>query len=173
MEEEMVNIVDENNVTLYQTSKKEAHIRGCLHETIIAEIINPAGDWYLVRQSSDRQDAGKLVSPVGGHVRTGESYRQALKREVFEETGIKSFVAVYKGKTIYSRKVRDTLENHYFVIYELHTTKIPHLGPEAEEFVLFPLATLKKRIQYQPELFGQAFFPVIRTAYKDLFSLTS
>ncbi len=89
--DEIVDVVNENNKVLYQITKTEAHQKGLLHRTVIAEIKDTKGRWTLVKQASDRQDAGQYVSPVGGHARAGETEEETLKRGAFEEAGLKNF----------------------------------------------------------------------------------
>ena len=62
---EYVDIVNENDDIIGSVSKQEAHEKGLLHRTVISEVINTEGKWTLVKQSSDRQDAGQYVSPIG------------------------------------------------------------------------------------------------------------
>src|SRR3989344_4262031 len=100
---EKVDIVDKNLKVLSHTTKKDAHEKGLLHKTVIAEVTDSKGRFLLVKQASDRQDAGQYVSPVGGHFRSGESDEDALKREAFEELGIKNFEFEYLGKVIFNR----------------------------------------------------------------------
>jgi hypothetical protein len=85
---EPVDIVDDNNRVLYLSTKSKAHQQGLLHRTIISELIDPDGNWILVKQAADKQDPGQFVSPVGGHIRAGESEIEALKREAEEEVGL-------------------------------------------------------------------------------------
>ena len=85
---EIVDILDDNLNCIDSKPKTVAHEQGLLHATVISELIDSEGDWTLVMQAGDRQDAGQYVSPVGGHVSAGESYEEALKREVEEEVGL-------------------------------------------------------------------------------------
>jgi len=48
---EKVDIVDENLKVLCAVSKEEAHAKGLLHPTIVAEIINSKSEWLLVSWS--------------------------------------------------------------------------------------------------------------------------
>ena len=46
----MVDVVDENNNVLYSATKENAHKKGLLHRTIIAEVIDSKGKWMLVKR---------------------------------------------------------------------------------------------------------------------------
>src|SRR3989338_3426045 len=103
-QDEPVDIVDENENFLEIVTKGLAHEKGLLHKTVISQIINSKGEWLLVKQSSARQDAGQYVSPVGGHVTSGETNDEALKRESMEEVGFTDdFKYELVGKKIFDR----------------------------------------------------------------------
>ena len=162
---EMVDIINQQNEVLYQTSKEEAHQQGLLHRCIIAEIIDSQGNWTLVKQASDRQDAGQFVSPVGGHIKAGESEAEALAREALEEMGLTIFTSKYIGKAILNRKVIGRKENHLFILYEIYTDQTPTLDHESVDFEKFSLEQIKSEIQSNPTKFGQAFHFVIKKFY--------
>lgn len=129
---EIIDVADSKNRFLFSIEKQEAHKRGLLHRTILGQLINSRGEWILVKQASDRQDAGQYVSPVGGHVRAGESEKEALFRETFEELGLRDFTYKFIGRGIFDRHVLGRHENHYFILYEIYSDKKLNLGPEAE-----------------------------------------
>lgn len=162
---EMVDIVDENLNTIGSVPKDEAHKRGLLHVTVISEVIDSKGRWTLVKQASDKQDPGQYVSPVGGHVRTGESYDDALKREALEEMGLQDFAFKNVGKGIYNRFVNGHQENHYFVVYEIYSNSEPTLNEESVGFRRFTKEEIITLTKKDPELFGDAFHFVIKNIY--------
>ncbi|GIK83795.1 MAG: isopentenyl-diphosphate Delta-isomerase [Patescibacteria group bacterium] len=172
MQEEFVDIVTQADEVIGSCSKVEAHQKGLLHRTVIAEIIRPNGDWVLVQQASDRQDAGQFVSPVGGHVSSGESEDNALKREAFEECGLDGDVTFKLiGKKIFNREVNGKKENHYFILYEIYTDAELVINHESVGFETFSKAELKKQLQEDPKKFGDAFLFVVREFYRDLLSV--
>lgn len=89
MDDEVVDIIDEQMQVVQQALKVEAHKNGSLHKTVIG-YLRYGDDWTLVRQAADRQDAGQLVAPVGGHVQASESDIDALLRESEEEIGTRN-----------------------------------------------------------------------------------
>ena len=63
---ELLDIVNEDNEVLHQATRGEAHERGLLHRCVLAQLVNSQGEWTLVRQAADRQDAGQWVLPWAG-----------------------------------------------------------------------------------------------------------
>lgn len=169
--DEMVDIVDEANNVLAQATKSEAHTRGLLHRCIIAEVIDSQGNWTLVKQASDRQDAGQYVSPVGGHIQAGESEEDALRREVFEEMGITRYTSRRIGQAMFNREVIGRNEHHYFILYEVYSDQKPMLNHESVGFKKFNVESLKTALDGAPARFGDAFLFVARTFYSDVFRL--
>lgn len=167
--DEHVDIVDEQNKVVGSSSKKEAHEKGFLHKTVIAEVMGTDGNWTLVKQASDRQDAGQFVSPVGGHVQSGETDEDALRREAYEEYGLSGiFLFRYVGKKIFNREVRGRKENHYFILYEIITDEKPILNNESVDFKRFSREELKKGFAENPKQFGDAFHFIVQTFYPEL-----
>lgn len=164
----MVDVVDKDNNFLFSILKHDAHTRGLLHRTILAQLITSKGKWILVKQASDRQDAGQYVSPVGGHIRVGESEVDALRRETLEELGLKDFKHKFIGRGIFNRWVLGRKENHYFILYEIYSDEKLNLGPEAESCKSFTKAEIKRLLKNEPRLFGNAFHFGIKTFYPAL-----
>ena len=165
---EYVDIVDENCKVLYKVSKQEAHEKGLLHKCVIAEIINSKGEFLLVKQSADRQDPGQFVSPVGGHVKAGESDEDALKREALEEVGLKNINFKYIGRSIFKRPSRGKIENHYFIVYEIYADAELILNEESVAYKPFTKEEIKTIYHNNFEQFGDAYKFLLQTIYKKL-----
>lgn len=163
--EEIVDIVSAEDEVLYQISKQEAHKTGLLHRTVISEVIDSKGRFLLVKQAADRQDAGQFVAPVGGHVRAGESIEDALRREALEELGIADFPFRHIGKVIFNRHVIGRHENHYFTVFEVNSDSKPVLNHESVDYSYFTERELRSKLAKNPELFGNAFWHLVRTFY--------
>src|ERR1700690_2004728 len=102
---EIVDVVNDQNEVIGQIDKDEAHRTGALHRCVIAELIDSQSRWILVKQANGRQDGNKYVSPVGGHVQSGESDELAVIRETLEEVGIHSQNPKFVGTAIFNREV--------------------------------------------------------------------
>jgi isopentenyl-diphosphate delta-isomerase len=168
MSEEIIDIVDLDRTVLYPVAKSEAHRKGLLHRTVIAQIHDKQGNWLLVKQASDRQDAGQYVSPVGGHVKSGESDEEALRRETLEEVGLAGFGHELVGRFVFERKVIGRHENHYFIVYRITTDNELVLNHEAVSYKAFSQDELKQAIKKTPHLFGGAFFALLEQFYPEM-----
>jgi len=168
MDDEWVDVIDKDGKVLRKVLKSEAHKTGVLHRCVVCEIRDSSGNWILVKQASHKQDAGQYVSPVGGHVKAGETDEQALKREVFEETGITNFKSKLLGKMPFNRKVLGRQENHLFLVYEIYSDQTPIVNEESVHFKAFTEKELVKKLKSSPKEFGNVFFVVLEEFYPDL-----
>jgi 8-oxo-dGTP pyrophosphatase MutT (NUDIX family) len=156
-DQEQVDIINEAGEVIRQEYKVDAHKHGWQHKTVIA-YLKYGDDWALVVQAADRQDAGQLVAPVGGHVSAGESDIEALLRESEEEIGTRNITYKHVGNARFHRQVIGRDENHLFIVYEITTDDDINLGSEAVSIERFTPDQLKQAIAEQPERFGDAFY---------------
>lgn len=166
MDDERVDVIDENGTVLRQELKVDAHKHGWLHKTVIG-YLKYGDDWALVRQAADRQDAGQLVAPVGGHVTAGEAELEALLRESEEEIGTRNIKYTYVGSAIFHRQVIGRDENHMFVVYEISTPDPVVLNAESVAIERFSRSELKTALANSPEQFGAAYYFVLEHFYPD------
>lgn len=164
MADELVDIVDESGRVLRVALKTDAHVDGALHKAVIG-CLRKGDQLYLVRQAADRQDAGQLVNPVGGHVRAGESDVDALLRECEEEIGTRNIVHNEIGRARFHRQVIGRDENHLFIVYEIETDDPIILNHEAESIHGFGEAELRQLIIDEPKKFGDAYYFVLEKFY--------
>jgi isopentenyl-diphosphate delta-isomerase len=168
-QDELLDIIDEEGNVIEVATKSEAHRRGLLHKTVIAEVIDSKGRWLMVKQSTGRQDAGQYVSPIGGHVASGETEISALKREAHEEIGIAGdFKYEYVGRKVFDREVLERRENHQFIVYEIYSDAEPVLNYESESCKYFTKEELQKELKDHPECFGGAFHFVVNNFFPKL-----
>ena len=164
--DEQVDIIDETGNVLKQTPKAEAHKHGELHKTVIG-YLKYGNDWALVKQAADRQDAGQLVAPVGGHVKAGESEIDALLRESEEEIGTRNITYKHIGDAQFHRQVIGRDENHLFVVYEISTDDPITLNEESVAIERFTSDELKQALADHPENFGEAYYFVLEKFYPE------
>jgi isopentenyl-diphosphate delta-isomerase len=161
-DKELVDVVDESGNLVEVVLKQEAHKQGLLHKTVISEVIDSQGRWLLVKQASDRQDAGQYVSPVGGHVMAGETEEDAVKREANEELGLTGeFKYEYVDRAIYNRNIIGRQENHFFIMYKIYSDAKPILNNESVSCRYFTEDELRKELKENRDQFGAAFVFVL------------
>ncbi len=166
---EHVDIIDEEGKVVKTISKDEAHQTGELHTCVVSEVIDSQGRWLLVKQASDRQDAGQYVSPIGGHVSAGETEIEALKREAEEEIGLRAeFKHEFVGRAVLNRQVIGRQENHLFIMFKISSDVVPIINHESESYRYFPEEELKQEMKDHPESFGDAFHFVVKTVFPHL-----
>lgn len=167
-QDELVDIVNEKGEVVGITTKKEAHEKGLLHKTAIAEVVDSKGRWLFVKQPIGKQDVGQYVSPAGGHVVSGESDELALRREVEEEIGLSGdYKYEYIGKTIYNRHVIGRHENHYFIVYKIYSDHIPVLNHECESYKYFTEEELKKELRQNPGSFAKPVHFIVKNFFTE------
>jgi len=156
-QDEQVDIVDEINNIQFQTSKYESHKKGLLHRVVIGAVHTSDGRICLIKQASDRQDAGQYVCPVGGHVSAGESEESALLREALEEIGTNEFKFKLLGRAVFNREVISRKENHYFNVFRIIYDGELVLNEESVDYEYFTPEQLDQELINQPQKFGDAF----------------
>ncbi len=117
---EIVDRVDFDDKIIGVTSKEEAHEKGYFHR--VAAVFVFRSDGKLLVQLRTKAKNGLLDHTVGGHVRKGELYDDAVKREMKEEIGIEPDLrpvgTFYEG--VYRQ---DPPVRHYFHLYETNVDR--------------------------------------------------
>ena len=86
---EEVDLVDSHASVVGASTIEECLSRGLLHRAVAVLVIRPDGRFVLQRRSlGDRWHPGLLTISSTGHVRKGEAYEAAARRELREELGI-------------------------------------------------------------------------------------
>jgi isopentenyldiphosphate isomerase/intracellular septation protein A len=98
--EEWFNLVDTQGKIIGEAPRSAVHGNSnLLHPVVHLHIFNKNGQLYLQKRSQNKDvQPGKWDTAVGGHIVAGENVLDALKREAWEELGIKNdnFQPLYK-----------------------------------------------------------------------------
>lgn len=103
MKEEYLDVIDENDAVLETISYNNVHIQNKRHRIVHLLVKNSKGDLLLQKRSANKKSYPLHWSmSVGGHVQSGETYREAAIREAQEELGFspKEFTEIKKEKYI-------------------------------------------------------------------------
>ena len=110
---EIVDLVDERNSVVGETTKENAHKTGERHRAAHVFVLNSKGEIFLQLRAKDKfLLPGLWDSSVGEHVKKGEGFEAAALRGLQEELGITNakieFIAEkeidYKGKTVHNHE---------------------------------------------------------------------
>lgn len=167
-QDELVDIIDEKGKFIKTISKFEAHTEGLLHACVIGQVINSKGEYLLIKHPSHKQDPGQYICPMGGHITSGESEAESVRRELKEEIGIINYTSEYVGRGIFNRVVLGRKENHMFILYKIFSDDTPTTSDEVEGFIYLTESELKREIKEHPENFGFAYHFVVKQFFPNL-----
>ncbi len=119
MKEEFLEVVNERGETLMTLPRSEIHGNPSLmHRVVHILVFNGKGELFLQKRSMNKDVApGKWDTSVGGHVNSGESIDDALKREMEEELGIATSDPCFLYSYIHSNQYETELVYTYSCIY--------------------------------------------------------
>ena len=119
---ELIDIFDENNNYLgYNLDRKEAHDKKMWHHHVSAWVMNYDGKVLMQQRSLTKKKNPGKWSKTGGHVDSGETEKEAIKREVFEEIGLLVDDNEIKSIEIFKNDAKD--EHNYTYGYIFLTNK--------------------------------------------------
>ena len=145
--EQLIN-VDANDKITRPTTKTEAHEKGLIHRVAAILIFNRKGELLL----QHRREDGLVEHSVGGHVRLGETYYQAARRELFEELGIESQLTKI-GKFLSDREYK-----HYFTLFKTQYDGNFQINHEEVIGVYFQsISEIAKDLEQSPQKYTQGF----------------
>ncbi len=121
---EVLDIVNEDDEVIGQTTRKEVHQKGYIHRSIFFFLLDQQGRVLVNQRTANKEFYPEYWSMVfGGHVQSGETYEDAVLREVKEEAGIEGepvFLASFKKRI-------DRKDKENGKIYKIITGKEPIL----------------------------------------------
>jgi isopentenyl-diphosphate delta-isomerase type 1 len=88
--EEILDLVDDEGAVIGRATRAACHQEpGLVHRVVHVMVFNRDGELFLQKRSPQKEvQPGKWDNSVGGHVRAGEAWEDALRREMAEEIGI-------------------------------------------------------------------------------------
>ena len=113
---ELLDIYDENKERTGRTMKhNDWNMKpGEFHLTVLGVLMRPDGKYLITRRRMDKEWAAGWWEVPGGGVRAGEDSKDAVIREIKEETGID--VTNAEGGYAFSyKRVNPEEKNNYFV----------------------------------------------------------
>ena len=90
MSDEYFDVIDESGKIIGKAKRSECHSdRSLAHRTVHVLVFNSRGELFLQKRSLHKDiQPGKWDTSIGGHLDLGETFDQAVRREMKEELGI-------------------------------------------------------------------------------------
>jgi len=136
MEKEKIDVLDENGKeTGKVVFKSDAHKQGIWHRGVHIWIYNSKGEVLLQKRAKMKKFYPDLWDmSAAGHVSAGQSFDEAVERELFEELGVKAEISEMKKFGV--RKMAQDLEMPFLRNREFVQTYLLKLDKEISDFKL-------------------------------------
>jgi isopentenyldiphosphate isomerase len=150
--DELLDLVDENDQVTGQKKRSDIYREGMSNFRVVnLFLINSKGELWIPRRSAHKRIFPLCLDmSMGGHVASGESYEEALQRELQEELNIDLEAAGYRllGQlTPHEHKV-----SAFMRVYEVQSDRVPAFNRNdfIEYFWLTPRQALSRIRQGEP-----------------------
>jgi len=153
---EVFDVVDENDQVMGQATRAEVHAQGLMHRAVHVFVVGKNGQLLLQKRSMLKDvHPGTWDSSVAGHVDAGETYEQAVVRELEEEMGI---VAESEPQELrHIKPCEGTGWEHVKLFRVSYSGPIHYPAAEIESAMWFPLEEVKAWLEARPEDFASGF----------------
>jgi isopentenyldiphosphate isomerase/intracellular septation protein A len=128
--EEWVPLVSDDGKVIGQAPRSQVHNGSkLLHPVVHLHVLNKNKSILIQKRPTSKQiQPGKWDTAVGGHISAGETLEQALKKEAFEEIGLKDFSAklqkVYKWESEVETELVYLFTTYDFKNFGVHTDEV-------------------------------------------------
>ena len=87
---EYMDVVDDNDTVVGKTTQEEIYAKKLTHRIVHVFVIHPDTNAVYFQKRAETKSflPGYYCTSAGGHVKAGESYGHAAKRELHEELGL-------------------------------------------------------------------------------------
>jgi len=128
--EELFEIYDEAGHCLGTAPRSACHGNPLLlHRTAHVVVFSTSGQVLLQKRSRHKDiQPGKWDTAVGGHLKPGESFEQAARREMQEELGLSPELPL---RFLFYSKIRNSIESEDAAVFSV-TSDGPFVFPPAE-----------------------------------------
>lgn len=122
--EELVDLVDDADTVTGTATVRDCLEKSLLHRAVAVLVIRSSGEFLLQRRSKrDLWHPGLWTLSSTGHVKAGESYDQAARRELKEELGITAVPERLKKRVLPPIESRGLTEREWVTVYVARTDR--------------------------------------------------
>lgn len=113
---ELFDVYDENRKPTGRTVARGSRLkRGEYHLVVFVWVFNSRGELLLTQRSPEKRSFPNKWEATGGAVQAGENSLQAVRRELFEETGIRAEPGEFLLIETYRRAGKNDICDIYFL----------------------------------------------------------
>jgi len=118
--DEWLDVVDEQGNVFDTARRRELHSNpDMIHRAVHIIVANPQGHIFLQKRAETKDiQPGKWDTSVGGHLSIGESFKDAAKRELREELGIRGVPLEKLYSYLWKTDVETESVRTYFCVYD-------------------------------------------------------
>ena len=123
---ELLDVLDEDgNPTGKVEDKNVIHATGLWHKEVAVIIENEKGEYLIQKRAATKKQAPNKWGLTAGHVDAGETYENAIIREIKEEIGMDVKLEDLKPIGIFKQKYESekTTNNNYTKYYHYKTNR--------------------------------------------------
>ncbi len=146
IQDELLDIVDVRDIVIATELRSVVYQQNMRHIRVVnGFIMNDAGQLWIPRRTASKQLFPlALDTSIGGHVQSGESYDEAFKRELLEETGLRLAEVDCQVKA-YLTPIEHNV-SAFGTVYEIKSNSAPDYNPDdfCEYFWITPEDLIKK-----------------------------
>ena len=157
---EIIPVVDIND-NIIEYKNRDDVLADDIYRIVVLLVENSKGEILLCKRSADKKKHPNMWQlSVAGTVSKGESYDECIKREMFEELGLKDV----KPK-LFTKFFNTGDFQHFTSVYTLELDKpLSYFKPnnESSEIKWWNKETLKKELKENPKNFVEALTKYIR-----------
>jgi len=146
--------VDEKDNVLGKATREECHKNNIIYRSVYIFVLNDKDEIFLQKRSESKDlYGGYYTGSATGHVDFGEEYKEAARRELEEELGI-------KAKLRYLRKVRSFsgIEREISALYLCrHSGPISFNKAEIDEGLFMSVEEIERDLEIGDRKFAHGF----------------
>ncbi|MFA6392030.1 MAG: NUDIX domain-containing protein [Patescibacteria group bacterium] len=151
---EYLDVVNEKDEVIGKASKEDIYKKSLSHRIVHVLVFNGAGEMALQLRGKDVYYCpSHWCTSAGGHVKSGESYETAARRELKEECGIDTEIE-FMYQDIYFHK--ETLKKFLSIFKAVYNEPLVMRNEEVERIEFFSIDKIKQMItageKVHPEL---------------------
>ena len=156
-EDHLIDIVDKNDKIVGCATKEEKFEEELISRNVVAFIKNKKGELIIVKRSPRKRSwPNRLDLGACGNVNCGESYEDAIRREVKEELSIECELKFIRK--LYTEVDEKGKKRRYFTgVFTGTTSKKPKLSDELLDLQHMTIGNLAKKMNSDPNLFTPSF----------------